>query len=592
MPPAAPDALYAEQIGVVYRQMPIALAVNLANAALTAAVLTPLTHWPSPLAWLLAIAAVTALRWFLWRRHRRARDQAQDIRRWSTLAVGGSLLAGLGWGVGAALLLPEIPVAGQIFLTFVIGGMCAGAVVLSASHMPTLLAFLHAASLPMAIRFFVQGSEADAALGIMILIFAAALSLGGAYLHRVFAETLRLRFELDRATARLEAEIAERQVTEAALRQAQKLEAVGQLTGGIAHDFNNLLTVVIGNLALADGRFGENAGVAPLLKGALRAAERGVALIQRLLAFARQQRLDPRPVDLSRLIDGIEDMLRRTLGPQIVLVTSAAAGNVAPARVDPDQLELAILNLVINARDAMPQGGTLRIGLENRPSGGDAPGELVAGGYVVLSIVDDGIGMDETILAQAFDPFFTTKEIGAGSGLGLPMVQGFAAQSGGAVRIRSRPGAGTTVELWLPQAAEPAPAAPVEPEHSALLPRSAAAILLCDDDADVRRFLASFLEGAGYTVYQADSPRAALHILESTIESNLFVIDYAMPEMNGLETIRHVWQRRPGLKPLLITGYPGAWTGGISGVPLLRKPFTPDEMARRVAAILAGGAPD
>ena len=191
--------------------MPIALAVNLANAALTAAVLTPLTHRPSPPVWLLAIAAVTALRWFLWRRHRRAQNHPQDIRRWSMLAVGGSLLAGLGWGVGAALLFPEIPIAGQIFLTFVIGGMCAGAVVLSASHMPTLLAFLHAASLPMAVRFLVQGSEADVVLGVMILIFAAALSLAGAYLHRSFAETLRLRSELGSATKRLEAEIAERE---------------------------------------------------------------------------------------------------------------------------------------------------------------------------------------------------------------------------------------------------------------------------------------------------------------------------------------------------------------------------------------------
>ncbi len=591
MPPAASDALYAEQIGIVYRQMPIALAVNLANAALTAAVLTPLTHRPSPSVWLLAIAAVTAARWFLWRRHRRAQNHLRDIRRWSVLAAGGSLLAGLGWGVGAALLFPEIPIAGQIFLTFVIGGMCAGAVVLSASHMPTLLAFLHAASLPMAIRFFVEASEADAALGIMILIFAAALSLAGAYLHRVFAETLRLRFELGSATKRLEAEIAERESTEAALRQAQKLEAVGQLTGGIAHDFNNLLTVVIGNLALAEARLGENAEVARLLKGALRAGERGVALIQRLLAFARQQRLDPRPVDLSRLIDGIEDLLRRTLGPQIMLVTRAAA-DVGPARIDPEQLELAILNLAINARDAMPQGGTLLIGLENRASGGNAPVELVAGGYVVLSIVDNGTGMEERVLARAFDPFFTTKEIGAGSGLGLPMVQGFAAQSGGAVHIRSQPGTGTTVELWLPQAAEPALDVPAEIEHGASLQRSTAAILLCDDDADVRRFLASFLQGAGYTVHQADGPRSALQILETTIEISLFVIDYAMPEMNGLETIRQAWQRRPGLKPLLITGHPGAWSGSISGVPLLRKPFTPDQLARHVAAILTGGAFD
>jgi signal transduction histidine kinase len=288
----------------------------------------------------------------------------------------------------------------------------------------------------------------------MILVFAVALSFAGRQLNRFLVETIRLRFELHDADLRLKAEKLERQATEEILREAQKLEALGQLTGGIAHDFNNLLTVVIGNLTLAIGRGGENPANTRLLQGALQAAERGVALVQRLLGFARKQHLDPRSVDVGALVGGIEDLLRRTLGSSIQVSTKTAA-DLAPARLDANQLELAILNLTINARDAMPGGGTLQITLENRRAGNGSPHELPPGIYVVVSISDTGSGMDEATLARAFEPFFTTKEIGSGSGLGLPMVRSFAAQSGGAVHMRSSPGAGTTAELWLPADEQP-----------------------------------------------------------------------------------------------------------------------------------------
>jgi signal transduction histidine kinase len=207
-------------------------------------------------------------------------------------------------------------------------------------------------------------------------------------------------------------------------------------------------------LALASDRTGESSAISPLLRRALQAAERGVALIQRLLSFARKQHLDPRSVDLGSLVAGIEELLHQT-AESAVRLEIAANPLLAPAFVDANQVELAILNLAINARDAMPGGGRLRIGLDNRRADGTSPSELSPGDYVLVSISDTGTGMDEATLAQAFDPFFTTKEVGTGSGLGLPMVQGFAAQSGGAVQIRSKPGEGTTVELWLPQAAQP-----------------------------------------------------------------------------------------------------------------------------------------
>jgi len=450
-------AIYTEQLGTVFRQMPIALAVNLVNGALTATILSPLATGPLPKIWLLAVVLVTGGRWVLWRQYHHS-GSSQRERLWSLLAMCGSLFAGSCWGVGGLVLLPIVPVSGQIFLTFVIGGMCAGAVVLSASHLSSLLAFLLSASVPVAGHFIAEGTAADSALGAMIIVFAAALSLAGAHLNRVFTDTMRLRFELNEANLRLQAEMAERLATEATLRQAQKLEAVGQLTGGIAHDFNNLLTIMIGNLAVASERADANSAISPLLQNTMQAAERGVALIQRLLAFARRQRLDPQSVDLGGLVAGIEELLQRTVGPAVRLEI-AADPDLAPALVDANQVELAILNLAINARDAMPDGGTLRIGLHNRGLDSTSPAELAPGRYILVAISDNGTGMDEATRSQAFDPFFTTKEVGSGSGLGLPMVQGFAVQSGGAVQIRSSPGQGTTVELWLPQAAQPPPEA-------------------------------------------------------------------------------------------------------------------------------------
>jgi signal transduction histidine kinase len=444
----------AEQLNTVFRQMPIALAVNVVNAAITAIVLERLAHLGCLAVWFCAVFLVTAARSVLWLRYRRADIRATADGSWALLAIGGALAAGLCWGVGGALLFPVLPVAGQMFLTVVIGGMCAGSVVMSASHLSTVFAFLLSASLPFAMLFFYQGTVTAGALGAMTLVFTAALSGGARHFNLFFAETVRLRLELSQANRRLQDEIAERQATEAALDQAQKLEAIGRLTGGIAHDFNNLLTIVIGNLTLAMGRIGQNSSTRPLLQSALQAAERGGALIQRLLAFARRQRLDPKPVDLSRLLAGIEELLHRTLGGGIRLAISSEPG-LPPARVDANQLELAILNLTINARDAMPEGGSLQIALRRRRAGGGSPPQLSQGEYLVVSIGDTGTGMDDETLARAFEPFFTTKGLGAGSGLGLPMVQGFAAQSGGAVQIRSKLGEGTTVELWLPRAEEP-----------------------------------------------------------------------------------------------------------------------------------------
>jgi len=582
----AVGAVHAEQVGATFQQVPIAIVVNVVNAGITATIVAASAPTKLALLWFCAVTLVSIGRWLLWRRYQRATPKAQNARAWGILVALGSLLAGLSWGLGGVVLLPATPGLGQTFFILVIGGMCAGAVVLNVPHLPTALAFLLSASLPVAFRLLATGSMADTALAAMIIVFTAALSLAGAYLNRFFTEGLRLRIELNAANIRLRAEMGEHRETEAALRQAQKLEAVGQLTGGIAHDFTNLLTAVISYLELAMRHSAGNPAVVSLLQGAVQAADRGVVLVKRLLAFARKQRLEPLSVDLKVLISDIKELLQRTLGPTIDLEI-VGDPDLAPAWVDSNQLELAILNLAINARDAMPTGGNMRLGLENSRTGRGMPAGLAPADYVIVSIADTGTGMDDATLAQAFDPFFTTKEAGSGSGLGLPMVQGFALQSGGAVQIQTRLGEGTRIEVWLPRADE-SPAVHARPCRPDIVgSQRTAQILLCDDDPDVRGILGEVLQTAGYILHVANSPSATLRILEEAPEIDLLIVDYAMPEMNGLELIQEACQRRPSLKTLLITGDVGALSDGISRVPLLPKPFGPTELAQRVSGILA-----
>jgi signal transduction histidine kinase/CheY-like chemotaxis protein len=432
----------------------------------------------------------------------------------------------------------------------------------------------------------------------MMVVFAAAITLAAYNSTRAFSNGLRLNFdlsektkELSAANERLEREIAQRKVAEDQLRQAHKMEAIGQLTGGIAHDFNNLLTAVVGHLEMAQNRTGDDPRVTGTLQAALRAAERGATLTRHLLAFARRQRLDPRPVDVSAVVGGAEKILRQTIGPEIQLVIELPS-KLRPAWVDPNQLELAILNLALNARDAMPTGGTLRIDAENRRGEfGNLPADLPSGSYVVVSVCDTGTGMNQETLARAFEPFFTTKQAGRGSGLGLSIVHGFAAQSGGSVQITSSPGNGTTVDLWLPRATGDAiRCSDIEPDQSVTEPVEAR-ILICDDDTDVLAFVGTTLRDSGYTVWEAENPPLALEILERERPIDLLLVDYAMPEMNGLAIIDRAQTCQHGLKALLMSGHADILhAGGASGIPLLAKPFKVAELRRRIADVLLGPA--
>jgi signal transduction histidine kinase/CheY-like chemotaxis protein len=581
------------QVRLLYAQAPIVLTTNVVNAGLIVLVLAIYageTRW-----WLFfaSIAALTAARAVLWRRYVSAPARARSARTGAMLATAGSALSGLIWGLGAGLL-PSDNITEQTFLAFVIGGMCAGALVSLSYHLATFVAYVLPATLPLAIRFLLNGSAIHVAMAAMVLVFAAALTAAAYNFGRYFAKGVRLQVELRQrsdelgaANERLQSEVAGHRVTEGRLHQAQKMDAMGQLTSGIAHDFNNLLTAVIGHLDLAQQRIAGDSRLATSLLSAQLAAQRGAALTQRLLAFARRQHLEPRPVDVPVAVHGVEKLLQQTIGPTIQLVIEAEP-KLWLAQVDPGQLELAILNLALNARDAMPQGGTLRIKSEARHVESGGPPDLASGDYVVVSISDTGTGMDAETLARAFEPFFTTKEIGHGSGLGLPMVQGFAAQSGGTVQIESAPGRGTKVELWLPRAR--APSADAEVERPTKTGASAPArILVCDDDQGVREFVGAALRECGHTVWEADGPTAALRILEKERPIDLLLVDYVMPEMNGVAVSKRALDRQPGLKLLLMTGDAAALCAGdVAGLPLLPKPFKIAQLNERVAKSLVG----
>jgi signal transduction histidine kinase len=396
--------------------------------------------------------------------------------------------------------------------------------------------------------------------------------------------------ELAQANADLERRVEERtREREAALMQVQemqKLESIGQLTGGVAHDFNNLLMVILGNLQLLRKRLPDDPRLARLVDGAMQGADRGATLTKRMLAFARRQELRPETVDVPRLIGGMEEMLRRTLGPGIQILMTYRP-DLPPIRVDPNQLELALLNLALNARDAMPYGGRLVIGGTRITSEAGVPKELEAGSYVCLTVSDSGAGMDEATLKRATEPFFTTKGAGKGTGLGLSMVHGVAAQSGGAMRITSRPGDGTTVELWLPLSETTLSASTTPP--TALLGSAGrpCRIMVVDDDPLVVASTAAMLEDIGHTVTEALSGARALDLLRLGTKVDVVVTDHAMPGMTGAELARQIRQRWPDLPVILATGYAELPNGEDPGLPRLSKPYLQDELAAQIARVMS-----
>jgi PAS domain S-box-containing protein len=389
---------------------------------------------------------------------------------------------------------------------------------------------------------------------------------------------------------RVAAALAEKGEAEAALRQAQRLEAIGQLTSGVAHDFNNLLTVVLGNIRMLD-RHASDPGVKRRLNMMEQAAQRGANLTSQLLAFSRRQKLEPRPLDLNETVQGMRDLLQSTMGGSVRLETVFAPA-LWPALIDPTQIELVILNLAINARDAMEVGGTLTVETANAALGPpQRPEEPPEGEYVMVAVTDTGSGMTEEVLAKAFEPFFTTKDVGKGSGLGLSQVFGLAKQSGGGVRIETEVGRGTSVKVYLPRtevvAEAAAEAAPIAPPRG----RGNSVVLVVDDDAHVREITSAMLHELGYLVVEASSGPAALHVLDTGVEIDLMLMDFAMPGMNGVDAARLARSRRPDLPILFVTGYADtAVLLEASEDEIVQKPFGEHELAAKVSRLLCRSA--
>ncbi|BAK66065.1 putative two-component system hybrid sensor and regulator [Sphingobium sp. SYK-6] len=377
---------------------------------------------------------------------------------------------------------------------------------------------------------------------------------------------------------RVQREVVERQQTEEALRQAQKLEAIGQLTGGVAHDFNNLLMAISSSLALLSKRLPDDPSLTRLIDNALQGAERGAALTQRMLAFARRQDLSPEQIAVPELLAGMRELAQRTLGPSWPL-DFRWSEDLPPVLADPNQLEMALINLLVNARDAAPRGGPISIHADLSTVEAGELTDLAPGHYVRISVIDRGSGMDAETLARATEPFFTTKGVGKGTGLGLSMIHGLARQLEGTFTLQSAIGEGTSATLWLPESrhATPSPgAAPAQP--SPPVARHNLNILAVDDDSLILMNTAAFLEDLGHRVWEAASGADALQIIRTTPDLDLLITDHAMPNMTGIQLAEQAVSERSGLPVILATGYGEVPTDSTLRVVKLGKPFSQAEL--------------
>jgi signal transduction histidine kinase/CheY-like chemotaxis protein len=411
-----------------------------------------------------------------------------------------------------------------------------------------------------------------ALLTIMGAVMAAVIASTQRVLSNANAELSRRADELAQSNAQLSAEMAERKRAQEALAQAQKMEAIGQLTGGVAHDFNNLLMVISSGLRLLETRDDENKR-ASIVAAMRQAVDRGAGLTKQLLAFSRRQKLSPEPMLVHERIEGLRSLIERSIREDIALEFDFADAD-AVVKADPGHFDLAILNLAVNARDAMPKGGRLSIGVAALPAEPD---------MVAVTVTDTGVGMTPEVRARAFDPFFTTKEVGRGTGLGLSQVYGFALQSGGRCEIESEPGCGATIRLLLPRSAEPV-VRPTEPEADKAAEAGAGAVLVVEDDDHVAAMVCEMIRDLGYEATRVPNAADALAELDNGKRVDLLFSDIIMPGgMNGIELAKEARRRRADLPILLTTGYGGRGEVDVQGFRVLRKPYDRDELGAALA---------
>jgi signal transduction histidine kinase/CheY-like chemotaxis protein len=588
----------AEQVKTLYGQSLPVLSANVINAAIVSAVLWSSERRPLLVAFTALMALMTAARFELRRRYWRARPGADEARLWGNRFVMGSATAGLLWGAAAGLFFDGHSPVSQILIAFVIGGMGAGAAGTLSCYMPAFIAFIVPALVPLIVRTLLFGDLLHLAMGGMVLVFGLGLSMVARTTNRSILQAFRLRFEnddlvrrLSESQATLEQRVAERSAAlekqSEALRDARRLEAVGRLAGGIAHDFNNLLTVVFAHVGFLRKEPDLAENVRTAVDDVENIAARGAALVRQLLAFSRQQRLAPRVFDLNQVVRDLQRLLAPILGAHVDL-RLALGPDTLLIKADPSQIEQVIVNLVTNARDAMPRGGTLTITTSQVEVEGDAA--VPAGSYVVLSVTDTGVGMDEGTRLRAFEPFFTTKEVGRGSGLGLATVYGVVEQSGGHISVESEPGAGTELKVYLPRTLEELREPATQPEM-APEPRRAT-ILLVEDEPDVRSVIDRMLRLMGHEVLAAASSDEALALWRDHARPiDLLVTDVVMAGRAGPELARLLTAELPRLRVLLISGYRAEEELPASdpayGMDYLQKPMTFETLRQKVSALLA-----
>ncbi len=529
------------------------------------------------------------------------------------------LASGLAWGASAWVLFAAGSILHQLLLVFVLGGLSSGSAATLGCYLPLYLLWVVPAFAPVTLRLASQADPIHAAMASTCTLYVLAMGLVARNTQQAFRSNVALRFEkqelletlmsarseLELANSELDARVraktreledAERarERVERERRHAQKLEAIGRLTGGVAHDFNNLLTVVLNALPQVRGKIVADPRVEELLRDAQSSAQKGARLTNSLLAFSRSQLLRPVSVDVGPLLSEMRQHLLPPAIGQRVTVEVDCAEDLWPVLVDADQFRTAVLNLAVNAKDAMPGGGVFRLGAWNRKAG-DAPSTL-HGDAVELVFEDTGSGMSPEILEHAFEPFFTTKGVGEASGLGLSMVYGFARQSRGDARLTSEPGKGTRVTLWLPRSSEPVQAATPGPNCTSSSQRgNGEYILLVEDEPELRRVVSRLLTSLGYQVHHVpDGDHALAWLREGQHSVDLVLSDVMMPgKLDGFGLIRAARKLRPELPVLLVSGYPGAGDGPAAdaihepGVLFVKKPFQPEDLASAVKRLLS-----
>ncbi len=606
------DVIDAEQVRSTYTHLPLTLSVTVLNSVLLGFVLAPVVPKSRIFVWSGLVIGLSALRLVLWHVYRSLDVERAQNRCWAHLATAGTLASGVLWGCGSLVFSP-LDDPHRLFLALVIGGMCAGAATVHATHFPSVLAFILPAIAPLSATFFIQDNRLQIVLGSMTWIFGISTCIVSLRFRQWFRETTLARLVLARratqihvTNARLKAEILNHQATEAKLRNAQsqiehqlaeagKTQAIGQLAGGIAHDFNNVLGIILGNLELMESYTGDNAAAEELRRDAVAGASHGAELTRQLLAFARRQPLFPLSTDVNGLIQSTSRMFERLLTARIVLHLDLDP-TIGRALIDPTQLEATLINLLSNARDAMEFGGELTIAtrdLHVDQDGTNARPELDPGDYLLIEVADTGTGIPESVIDKIFDPFFTTKEKGKGSGLGLSMVFGFIKQSGGHVSVRSSPGGGTVFSLYLPRSSQDeqgpaeADASPPCPDPRGRLE----VVLVVDDNVQMRRVTVRQLVHLGYRVLEAPDARTARAILETDSTVSLLFSDVVMPgDMDGIELVEWAAAHRPRLRSLLTSGFSKSEGReqhlATLGCKFLRKPFRGHELAHSIREAL------